>query len=504
MLRHLYSLPLIVILMGVGALATLVPGLHAFAIGDNAVGRGFLYSGAIMAFLTTMLVIVTQGRPSAQGMRAPLVALLASFLMLPLWLALPFLVAVPDARPSMAWFEMVSDFSTTGMTLWADPATLPPSVHLWRALVGWSGGAFILIVAAAILGPLNLGGREVAFGRLSGLMHQGGTMGGGDPVRRFLQAAIVVGPAYCGLTLVLWIGLLILGEPGLEGLCLAMSSLATSGITCGPAPSTAGSGTWGEGLIYLFLILSLSRRLLPGPAVTDRTTPLWRDAELRLAAGLLVLVPLVLLGRHWIGSFAVKAEGDEVAALHALWGALFSTISFLTTTGFIPSDWRSATAWSGLTTPGLILLGLAILGGGVATTAGGVKLLRVYALVRHSERELGRIIHPNSVGGEGRAARRLRREGAYFAWVFFMLFAMSIAIVMLGLTMAGLEFQAALVLGIAALTTTGPLVTVAANAPIDLVALSFAAQILAGAAMILGRIEVLAIIALFSWRGQRR
>jgi trk system potassium uptake protein len=504
MLRLLQSLPLIVILMGAGTIATLIPGLHAFAMRDNAVGRGFLYSAAIMAFGVTMLAIVTQGRPASQSRRAPLITLVVIFVVLPMWLALPFMVVMKHASPAAAWFEMVSAFSTTGMTLWADTTRLPASVHLWRAMVGWSGGAFILIVAASILGPMNLGGREVAFARVSGAGHQSAIAGGPDPVRRFLNAAAVIGPVYCGLTIVLWAGLLILGEPGLDGLCLAMSSLSTSGITCGSAPSTGGSGVSGEALICLFLLFSLSRRLLPGPAVTDRAVPLWREPELRLAAGILVLVPSVLLVRHWLGSLVAEGQGDAVAALHALWGAVFATLSFLTTTGFIPTDWNNATAWSGLTTPGLILLGLAILGGGVATTAGGVKLLRVYALMRHGERELGRIIHPSSVGGEGRAARRLRREGAYFAWIFFMLFAMSIAVVMLGLTTAGLEFQSALVLGIAALTTTGPLVSVAATAPIDLGALSGPAQFLAGAAMILGRIEVLAVIALFSWTGQRR
>lgn len=500
MLRLLQSLPLIVVLMGVVAVATLLPGLHAFAIRDSAVGRAFVYSGAIMLFLTIMLVIVTQGNATRLRARGPLVALLASFLVLPLWLAFPFLSAVPEASLTGAWFEMVSAFTTTGMTLWTDTTRLPPSVHLWRAMAGWAGGAFMLIAAASILAPLNLGGREVTLGHTRRQAREGRF----DLMRRYLAAATAVGPAYVGLTLVLWTGLLIFGERSLDGLCLAMSTLATSGITCGAGTSAEAAGFRGEVLIFGFLALALSRRLMPGPSVTDRAQPLWRDPELRLAAVIVMLVPSVLLLRHWLGAIEVDTEDQAVPALRALWGAIFSTLSFLTTTGFVSTDWANATAWSGLSTPGLILLGLAILGGGVATTAGGVKLLRVYALFRHGQRELERIVHPNSVGGEGTAARRLRREGAYFAWVFFMLFAMSIAVVMLALSLTGVEFQAALVLAIATLTTTGPLVTVAANAPIELAALSDAAKLVSGAAMILGRIEVLAVIALLSWGDRRR
>ena len=62
-------------------------------------------------------------------------------------------------------------------------------------------------------------------------------------------------------------------------------------------------------------------------------------------------------------------------------------LSFLTTTGFVSEHWAEAQNWSGLRTPGLVLMGLALIGGGVATTAGGVKLLPVFALYQNGVRE---------------------------------------------------------------------------------------------------------------------
>jgi trk system potassium uptake protein len=503
MIGRLQTLPLVVILMGIGGIASFVPGLHAFAMRDYPVGRSFFYAGAVMLFLTVMLGIVTQRQTQRQRQRGPLVALLLTYLILPLWLAIPFLGAAPQATFVQGWFEMVSALTTTGATLWPKGSDLPQSVHLWRALVGWGGGAFILIAAAAILAPLNLGGSEVVTGRTIGQAGGPGTVAS-DPVRRFLLAAVIVGPSYFGLTLALWAGLLIAGSSATQGLCVAMSTLATSGITCGQPLATHAAGRWGEALVFLVLLVALSRRLLPGPAVTDRRTSWWHDPELRLAAMILVVVPVALFARHWLGQLGEASADIVEPSLSAIWGVMFSSLSFLTTTGFVSADWPEVLAWSGLSTPGLIFLGLAMLGGGVATTAGGVKLLRIYALARHGQRELERIIHPNSVGGEGLAARRLRHEGAFSAWVFFMLFAISIAGLMLGLSMAGLDFQPALVLTIAALTTTGPLVSIATEAPMILTDLTVPAQILAGAGMILGRIEILALIALFSLGEQRR
>ncbi|HHC29521.1 MAG TPA: TrkH family potassium uptake protein, partial [Rhodobacterales bacterium] len=156
-----------------------------------------------------------------------------------------------------------------------------------------------------------------------------------------------------------------------------------------------------------------------------------------------------------------------------------------------------------LQTPGLILLGLSLLGGGVATTAGVVKLLRVYALYKHGARELERLVHPHSVGGAGGEARHLRRRGAYMAWLSFMLMAMSLALVMAAFSFTGETFEQALVLAVAALTTTGPLASLAEVEPISYANLTEGAKYIFAGAMVLGRLETLAIVALFSpdlWR----
>ena len=144
------------------------------------------------------------------------------------------------------------------------------------------------------------------------------------------------------------------------------------------------------------------------------------------------------------------------------------------------------------------------MGGGVATTAGGVRLLRVYALLRHGERELERIVHPSSIGGGGEMARRLRSEGAYMAWIFFMLFALSIAAVMMAVSLTGLEFEPATILSIASLSNTGPLAVVAGDTPLSWASLSDPTKAVLALAMVLGRLETLALIALFNpdfWRG---
>jgi trk system potassium uptake protein len=505
MLSRLAELPLLVVLLGATGCFALLPALHALVTNDHVIARHFFYSGLVLLILTVMLGIATAAYSPRNAGRSHLAALAGAYLILPVAMMLPMVQAIPDTTLMNAWFEMVSCFTTTGATVYA-PDRLPPSVHLWRATVGWFGGFFILLSAYAILAPLNLGGAEVISGRVPGR----GTIGAtqitriAEPSERITRYAMLIFPVYTALTLLLWVGLLICGDDGVTALTHAMGTLSTSGISALTSVADAGAGLPGEVLIFAFLIFAVTRRALPGTGLAENRRPMHDDSEVRLAAALVLLVPLVLFLRHWLGEGGGASLANPANMLSALWGALFTAGSFLTTTGYASAHWGAATDWSGLGTPGLLLLALAIVGGGTATTAGGVKLLRVYALFRHGERELERIIHPHSVGGGGAAARRLRRDGAHMAWVFFMLFGMSIAVVCAALTLIGVEFEAALVLTIAALTTTGQLADAATLDPIPHAGLSDAVKLVLGAAMVVGRLETLALIALLApGRGRR-
>lgn len=498
--------PLMVILLWIAAAAMLLPSAHAAAMGNDRVARAFLLSAAIIAAMTGLVALARAGRPAGPNpLRRQLVSFALAYVALPPVLALPFAQSVPDTSFANAWFEMVSSLTTTGATLYDTPDRLAPSLHLWRALVGWLGGLLMLVGAAALLAPLDLAGAEVISGRAPGRGAAGTSQITrlADPSERLARLTLLVFPVYAGLTLALWVLLLIGGERGLHALCLAMSVLASSGIMPGETLAASGAGIVTEMLVFMFLLLGLTRRSFPGAVMVDRTHPLKDDPEIRLAAFFLVVVPCLLFLRHWAGAVRADEVGDLGQAFGALWGGLFMTLSFLTTAGFESSHWQAARVWSGLPAPGLILVGLAMIGGGIATTTGGLKLLRVHALVRQGQRELERIAHPHSIGGGGEAERRLRNEGAFAAWIFFMLYALTLAVLMAGLALVEVPFEQALVLAVSALSTTGPLAQAAAETPIAYSALGGGAKAILAVAMVLGRLEVLAILALIApsvWR----
>jgi trk system potassium uptake protein TrkH len=498
--------PLILVLAGLTALMMFLPAIDAAMRGNSQVGRAFFYSGALglVAVLCLGLAIANRvARREPTDVRN-LASLLLAYLLLPLYLALPFYLGVRNTTFLNAWLEMVSSLTTTGATMFDAPGRIKESLHLWRGLVGWAGGLLIWISAFAVLAPLSLGGFEVTVraepGQDDAVL---GRFQRARPARRLALAARALTPVYAGLTLVLWIGLMAAGERSFVALIHAMSTLATSGISPVGGLGNGAAGLGGEVVVFLFFIFALSRLTFSSDTVPTARPGLLNDPEFRLGVLIVAVVPLILFLRHWVGALDIDARATLGESLHALWGAVFTVLSFLSTTGFESADWQAARAWSGLGTPGLVLIGLVMVGGGVATTAGGVKLLRVYALYLHAQREMERLVHPSSVGRASDTGRRIRRQGAYVAWVFFMLFALSLVAVLVGLSLAGLNFETALIVALSGLSSTGPLIHSAAEVPIRLVELGPGVKIIYAGAMVLGRVETLALIALLSptaWR----
>jgi trk system potassium uptake protein len=503
-LDRLHSVPMFVILVGIAAVAMLLPAMHAFVLRDMVVARAFFYVALLSLLVFALVAVAASSRVVRRQARSHLLTLAATYSVLPILLAMPIVVATDAFDLPNAYFEMVSSLTTTGATFFENPALVPRSVHLWRAEVGWLGGFFLWVTALAILSPLHLSGFEVESATAIG---QGALT---SPITRVADASerlrrftMTLAPIYGGLTLLLWAGLIIMGEAPYVAACHAMAALSTSGISPVGGVQNGLSGPWGEAVMLPFFVFAISRLTFSFERRSALSRRLLEDPEIQLAAACILVVPALLFLRHFIGTVESGQPQGIMSGVRALWGAFFTVFSFLTTTGFYSLYWPTVEAWSGLAAPGLILIGLALTGGGVATTAGGVKLLRIYALYKHGLRELEKLVHPSSVGGAGTGARRLRRQGAYVAWIFFMLFAISVAVTMSALALAEVGFDRAMVLTVSALSTTGPLAEVASDGAFHYFDLGDAAKLIVTLAMIVGRLETLAVIALLNpeyWR----
>lgn len=502
-MEDLRSLPLFVYLLFVTGLGMLAPCVYALRFQALEVSGVFLINAIAVLTVTTMIGLAMNERKPKSTARLHLVTLLGAYIVLPAIAALPLIGLVEGLTFWPGYFEMLSALTTTGATLFPDGTTLIAPVHLWRGMFGWFGGFMILVAAYAILEPLNLGGFEVRTAFAGAQPGQpSDKRQNDDPSDRIIRIVKVILPIYVALTFLLALGLILAGDRPFVAVVHAMAVLSTSGISPIGGLEYASSGVLGELCIAIFLAFALTHTIISLHQHREATRNPLKDPEVQLGLSLICIVSVVLFLRHFLDLDVT--EGNNIReAVAAFWGTIFTSLSFLTTAGFASSQWETAHGWSDLTmSGGLVLMALAMFGGGIATTAGGIKLLRMFALYRHGIREMERLVHPSSIGASGRAGRRIRREGAYIAWMFLMLFFLTLAGVFLALTLLGLDFESAFVISTATLTNTGPLPNFF-NHIDSYDSLGTNALAILNIAMILGRVEVLVVIALLNpeyWR----
>jgi trk system potassium uptake protein TrkH len=294
------------------------------------------------------------------------------------------------------------------------------------------------------------------------------------------------------------------GAPAFEALCYAFGAVSTTGFKVNAGGIAVYDSAAIELVLVLFIVPAAIGVASHHQALRGRVRIYREDPECRYMAIAVALVVALIFLRHWIGAIETSSTDEVSAGISALWGSLFMAISYITTAGFESADWDGATAWSGLRTPGVVLIGLAMIGGGAASTAGGGKLIRAALLAKHSLNELARLTRPAEVRPIRSGRHRITHGAMRIVFVFVMLYVLAVVASALALTATGIGVIDALIASISVLSNTGPLLVLIADDANAYINLSDMAKIVLCIGMIVGRMETLAVVALLSHRTWRK
>jgi trk system potassium uptake protein TrkH len=267
--------------------------------------------------------------------------------------ALPFTLGA-GMRPTDAIFEAMSGWTCTGLTLVTVPETMPATILFWRSFMQWLGGIGMVAFTTSVLARSSLTNARC--------VRPGGEAGPFIP--GFISTAREMWQVYLILTLGS-LGLILLsGVPLWDAVNLAMSAISTGGFTL----HAAGIAYYQNSLLEFALVPVMLLGSLPFMIFyllyTRRRWTLFRDAQVRLISG------LVVLGTGSILLDLVYLTGEE--PLTAFRHALFMSVSAITTTGFQDV---SLQLWASVSV--IILIMLMAIGGASGSAAGGIKAYRV-------------------------------------------------------------------------------------------------------------------------------
>jgi len=440
----------------------------------------YLGSGVIALAAAGALLASTRGRDRRIRPRDGLLVVSFGWLVTSLIGALPYVLA-GVLGPVDALFESVSGFTTTGSTVIADVTPLPRALLLWRATTHWIGGMGIILFTIAILPLLGIGGMQLFQAEVPGPV--------ADKIQpRLATTARTLWAIYVGLTVAQSVALVACGMSVFDAVCHTFATVATGGFSTRNTSVGEFALPAAEWVITIFMLLSGMNFLLHYRALTGRWRATLRDAELHAYLGIVGGATLVVAAVTWSA-----AE----APLTVLRTALFQVVSVITTTGFASVDFE---LWAPLAH--LVLLALMVAGSMAGSTGGGVKTMRLLISVRALRATVHRLIHPHAV-------RPVKHEGKVVddavlseVWAFLTAYLFIALAATAVITAFGYDLETA---GSAALTTLGNVGPGfgAIGAYDNFAHFPAVPKLVMAACMLLGRLEIFTILALFSrefWR----
>jgi trk system potassium uptake protein TrkH len=445
--------------------------------------RIYAIPAAIAVGLGVALAVFFRPRALSAGAAMAIGAL--GWFVLSLVGAIPFWLAL-DIRYLDAFFETVSGFTTTGVTILTGLQLLPKSLLLWRGMTQWIGGLGIFTLFLFVI--REGGQRHVLLGAEA---HKARAERFSPGVFTSLR---ILWTVYGGLTiacaLILWAERM----PLFDAVVHALTTLSTGGFSTYDAgiahfaAADVGHAVAIEYTILAFMILGGTSFLVHWGVIRRRWQTVWRNAELRAWL-------LLLLGASVLVLFGDRGRIGEIGLHRHVRESLFHVVSIATTTGFTIRE--LASPWFSPLTMQVFFL-LMIIGGCVASTAGGLKVQRVAVLGRLFRRQLrassrsARESNPLTFDGRILAPMEVERTVAIaVAWLVSIVFVWTATLLLSDLgAWESLSASASAVgnlgpsaVGTAALRSLGPGVKLC--------------YILA---MIAGRLEILPFLLIFSRR----
>ncbi len=454
----------------------LIPGFVDYILGDKD-WAAFLVSSFITLFVGAGLYLSSrENNPEHLELRQAFLLTNSAWISISLFGSLPFLFSNLNLNLIDAFFESTSGITTTGSTIIANLEQVSYGILLWRALLQWLGGIGIIVMAVAILPMLSIGGMQLFK-----------TESYETPDKIIPRAAIFasgISIVYIILTSLWAFMLWLAGMPIFDSITHAMTTLATGGYST----KSESLGAFNSVNIEMIIVFGMIVGSLPFIHYLSILKNGWKNLINDQQVKWFLLILFFLIS---IVTFNLYINGQNFFS--SLRVSIFNVVSIVTGTGFGTDDFSQ---WGGFATT--LLLILMFMGGCAGSTTCGLRMARIQVLIANAKTQVLKLLTPHAVIIPYYNKRPIPESVTESVMGFFFLYILVFIIISCLLGSLGLDFMTSLSGAASAIGNVGPGLGEMIGPNGTYAEIPNLGKLILCLGMILGRLEIFAILVMFT------
>ncbi len=390
--------------------------------------------------------------------------------------SIPFIFSDLNLSITDAFFESMSGITTTGATIINNLSDTPKAILSWRAILQWLGGIGIIVMAITLMPIMNIGGMQLL------------KISSGDSSEKILpktkQISLRLVLIYFSLTLLCAFFYKVCGMGFFDSLTHSMTTIATGGFSNYNQSIGFFESAKIEYVSIVFIILGSIPFISYIKFLSGNKKIIFKDEQIKLFFKLIFFSILIL--------FVYLAIVNKNIFEIQLRSIIFNVVSILTGTGYVTKEFDQ---WGNF--PLIFFLLLMFIGGCAGSTTCGIKVFRVHMLYFFLKNQLLKMIYPRAIinlkYNNDIVQDKLVASIISFIYLYIIIFFIISAL----LTLTGLNFITAVSGAASSISNVGPGLGNEIGPNSNYANLPAASKWILSVGMILGRLEIFAILIIF-------
>ncbi len=466
---------LIGILLIVLGLSMLAPYSMQVIYKENS--HSFISSSFVTIFIGILCILANLEKDLKLNLRQTFLFSTLAWVTVAIFGSLPFILSNQTFSFSDAFFESMSGITTTGATIISDLDNSPKSILLWRAIMQWLGGIGIVVMAITILPLLKVGGMQLF------------KMEGPDSTEKILprtvEVATIIISTYMLLTLFCGFFYWLFGMTIFDSVCHAMTTIATGGFSTHNDSIGFFKNSNIEIVASLFIILGSIPFISYLKFSQGNKKIFFQDVQIKGLIYLLFFSILIM----FLYLLFINYESNLFDKIRI---ASFNVISILSGTGYVTDDFG---LWGKFSL--IFFLLLMFIGGCAGSTACGIKIFRLQMLLIFLKNQVKKLIYPNSIVIAKYNNHKISDDFIRSVIIFIFSFLFIFLIIAMLLSISGLDFVTSISGAASSISNVGPGLGEIIGPDGNYKSLPDLSKWILAAGMLLGRLELFAVLVLF-------